>query len=412
MKLNTKTIIWVVVIILLLSSTSIIAENIINPVICYNIMSVNRMNGAIDSTLRGQVFFDPLPEYLNETCVILEYYSQLDTKYGYKFKYRSRHDGSISAREYIKSVPGPIKSGETIQIEFFITPQRVGFIELSFSVSENCSDYNIPEDYKCAKGGSILSANILLAPDGNTYALGSEACNYWNGTLLGPYPELFKKGVKFFVDPKPVSYEYSASTIEYYNKVYVHMRNFAIEAIVTPEIDLGFIQIDFKVSPYHNFAKGFGFQINYSGNIDILEIPPCISQPLDSSQTYNLTLKTSLPKHGFSNLIMGFHTRDPKTYGLEENRYRDKVGTSLNLTIGTNENGEILFIGEYRLVHSLKSKLNELGSSYFDLDKRYTIVSNFDRPPAGGNKKSEGFDELISGIKKKKINNNRRARNR
>jgi len=228
---------------------------------------------------------------------------------------------------------------------------------------------------------------------------------------LGPYPELFERGIKFFVDPKRISLENSTSSSKKRNDDYIKHHNFAIEAIVTPVTDSGFIRIDFHVSPYHNFVKGFGLQVNHSGNLDILEIPITVNQSVDSSQIYNFTLKTSLPRPGISNLVMGFYAPNPEfeSYQARGKRTRDKIGTQIELTIGADDKGNILFISEYISMRQLQKVLNERKLSYYDLDRRYNILSNFDNPPRGRITRSEGFEELIKG---KKINNNRRIRNR
>lgn len=413
MKLNTKTILWIALTAIILCSVDVVAENIINPVECYNITGVDKLSGIRDTSLRGQIFFDQLPEYQKKTRIVLSYNASLDTESGLVFKYSSqRFDGSLSVSEYVKSVPGPIRAGETVQTEIFITPQKIGVFAIKFSVFEEDYFENMAaDDRKRQNPYSVLRAYFLIGPNGKTSLLGAKGISSDKATLLGPYPELWDKGIMFFVDPKLIRQEFDSGIDIIYDKNDVHHNNFDVKAMVTPILDSNYIRIDLRVSPYFNYTKGMTFFCKHSENVNILSLPSTINQPLDSNHIYEFTIKINIPKPGLSYVSLGICTPNPefeshREYGLKGT---DKFLTQLSLALGVDNSGEILFISDLKSLNRLQTSLGKRNGSYLDLDRRHNIIDGFENPRSFKQTYSEGYDELI---REKKINNNQRIRNR
>jgi len=401
-----------IIILIMIFEIAAFSQAINNPVMCETKIGLTE-EGFDESIVIGKITFDELPEYMKETKVIFEYYPFFDSDSGLVFKYNRPFDGSLLMREYIKIIDEPVTKGDVIQFEFHITPMKIGLIPFSFIVLENCS---FPEAFKEKRHlmiGGQMKADFLLGPDGKTYGIASKACKWENATGLGLYPELFENGQRFYVWPKPILSEYNpGNAISQSEMMESYHYNFAMEINVKPEYgDSALIRFNCNVSPYHNFSDGIGFQIKHSEEIEIIDVSPNIIGSVDSSQTYEFTAKSSLPKSGLSKIMLGFYTPNPEFESLRNSiiaKRRLKIGNYLSLIIGVDENGRIMFINDEKSFSNFK-RLGDRAGSVDVVDDRYGKVLQMKKTGDVKVTNAAGFDELIRG---KKINNNRRIRNR
>jgi len=132
-KTSGSLLLCAIIIALLLYADSF-SQSLPNPVPCYAERLPNPRE-PVKTVHIGNIHFDPLPQYLEPTKIVVEYFSEFE----------SENDASIRVLNGEKThriaplsqiIPGPIHLGDTLKGEFIITPLVVRNIEVRFRVEE------------------------------------------------------------------------------------------------------------------------------------------------------------------------------------------------------------------------------------------------------------------------------------
>jgi len=333
-----------------------------------------------DSTLIGQVYFDPLPNYRTESRLIIEYYSQIDTKRGIDFLDDAGWNTLIRLDAYGKTAPGPIAVGDTVRCEFIIEPLQVGIIPLRFIFGETPPPGDHPLRLLNICGG--IDAKLLLNPDGTAQNIGDKYVDYRNTTRLGPNRDLFKKGISFSYTPKAPQ-DYAEQNKSYRDFVSKRVERYFFS--VNSELKVGgdggdIIEIVSRVSSYHYFEAGIVPAIHCNDNFSVFEISPSLARAVDSNLVYEFTAKVRVVKPGIGLLVLSFSTPNPDRYdkdGIFSDLGPVDLNSGISLYIGIDENRKIDFITEeypWKNLETLREKgfrdPNAIDSRYRSLDNR------------------------------------------
>jgi len=369
-----------------------------NAVICYHVSNPLSDSNNLDSALIGKITFESIPEYMQTTNVILEYYSQFETDKGIVLKFTGKMDDRLEISDPVSVIQGPIGNSDTLVVRLSFTPKRVGFIPFEFVIFEN-TPLKSPRDNKLGpKVAGTLKADILIGPDGKTTGIASNICNQDYATTLGPGAELLKQGINYTVDPKPTLGDFYPEQERFYQKNpsrYI----FEIDAnIDVSRQEKNTINISCDVKPYHDFKYGIIYEASVSDNISIVEMSPSINATVFTNQSYQFDMQALIEKPGLNIIRLNFLTPNPD-YGTDGNLFSHRrtrmLSNGLSLFVGVDESGNIVFISDREPISKLDS-MQKSGISTVQVDPRYNLIQGDKLPDAIHVHKGEGAREIIN----------------
>ena len=393
-----KSIPLLIVLAVLLSATpgGIVASEIHNPSVTYR--KLPRPEGGADSVWTGSAFFEPLPEYMKETTVIVKCVSYKDCDNDILFwcnrQSYNRHEIELEPRE--ARVPGPFKAGDTVTAEFTIKPLRVGTYDFGFQ-ARTVSPGDEPGT---SRGIGSIDAPFVIGPYGNVTAMNSQQVDYRCASDLGPTPDLFQeRGAVFFIDPSPYFERMDpASTSHFWSNPY-HVFHAVVWVSASTEKPNS-LDLRISASPYRDYPGGIGLEINHTDGLQLTDLTPSIPGPIQAGQDYEFSLSVNYTDAGIHALSLFLATRNPD-FGAPGDRQtkslNEMTGSHVTLRIGVGNDGRLLFVTNVPPGQSLEQRTSVSAES---IDSRYGFVRAADKKLKCDRKTTSlGFDQAI-GIEK------------
>jgi len=275
-----------------------------------------------DSVLQGTITFDPLPEYMKESRMVVEYYCQEDIAGDLTLRLDEyQKEFEISAYEQIW--PGPVRAGDTLLAEFQMTPMKVGVVIVTFKVYDP-EVYEFPDSTMAVEipRGQFIAA-MVLGPDGKVKALNSAETNEEYATFLGPYPEVMAESLIFWRDPKlPAELAESsgfwrnpympAESGDKHGYPMTMFKYFSIKTVLyTQPDDSGYRHVRCEVTPYHVFESGVAIALSASDDVTISNVPPSFPRAVAPSDTVRFSFAFRIDRSGQSCLHLNALTHNP-----------------------------------------------------------------------------------------------------
>lgn len=383
----------------LLVPGDLLAKDINNPVLFYQLQQSASGAGQRDSILVGKAFFDPLPEFGRESQITLEHYAQFACPTGIVISAYGTAvmNGALSFADYAIESSQSVSRGDTVFAVFFVTPKQIGVLSLGFSFLENLE---VTQDRPPRSGGGG-DASFLLMPDGTTAGLGSPEVSTYGASVLGPLPILFDRGLVYQSHWKDTPSQHDPGNSNSDNMV--PHRFFAVRVEV--ELREGQDNRLFcrcLVSPYYSSDKGIGFTIAHKGGVIANELTPCIAGSVDSSQVYEFACELSLVTPGIHAVGVSFETLNPD-YRQSEGTFAripsQVLGGGVRLYIGVDDGGELVFITDKEPQTSLEI-LQRQGVDPVVIDSRYSLVGSL--PRSSGRLQTvhgDGYDDIVKKVR-------------
>jgi hypothetical protein len=325
-----------------------------------------------DSVFAGTITFTPLPEFMKESRVQVEYYCSDDMKHDV-IVHPDEYQKEYRISEYKKRLRGPFHAGDTIRVEFTVVPMKVGVIVMTFAF---CLPPEVVGDTWPAHWpppcGAVI-APMILGPDGKVAAMNSPETNEPYATFLGPYPEVMPETLYFYQDPK-VPLEIAGR-----GRQSTKWRFFAIEAAVTTKPDdSGYHHVEFKVSPYHYFPAGVRMHLSRDGNIIYENRSANVSTPISPEDTVRFSVDIKVKGPGPGRFSPSFWTDNPEKgiYGGEMGHGEEEVGERYGLYFGYDETMALQYVTDRG--PSSYMEYNH-GPYEMGMPKRFTIQLERDR---------------------------------
>ena len=306
---------YILLMILVLPRTVSAAPDVLNPVPLFRTVQPFHPGHTTDSVLAAEVFFEPLPQFETETSVFVRQGIIWNTEAGVRFTLTG--DGvpfALSARQYTLTVPGPLVRGDSIEVEFRITPHEVGVLDLYVTMTENTQVDSLHPHPNIFGGGH---ANILLAPDGTTKALGTPAVDSDRATRFGPIPSIWVGGRTFRMaarapDPAPFG------MAEQWDSLVEAMFPFGLEVSVQPVTGTPHkLQVTSQVTCYHRFERGIGYLVSIDSGMTLTEMSDSHVGPVRPGEVYAFSCALSWGAPGVHTLGLRFSTANEYMNGPE-----------------------------------------------------------------------------------------------
>ncbi len=367
------------------------AQNIVNPVSGYKKLPRSPERPQPDSVKSLDVLFEQLPRFGETTPIQITYYSPFDSEAGIEISAQNANQTTKIVSPLVAAIPGPVKKGDTIEARFDFTPRTVGYLDLKFVAYDPTNkDVKAP-----VRVGGWIMTEMVLAPSGETAALGGTAAKGMNHTVLGPYPELLSKGLVFELDPKP---PVELRPPDYDKYVEKHGSRYWYDVCL--EVFSGSVpgSLDLRgtVSPYHAFEAGIGIEVQHSDKMEVARITPSIEGPVTDYGAYGFEIEVrSKGQSVLESLSICFVTPNPDTLGTYARPKLRELKRCIPLLIGYDESGNLSFVTD-RDPRSFMERQGENQTPLFN-DRRITRVMESERPPRTNTKtRSENFDAVTA----------------
>ncbi len=341
-----------------------LAADVNNPFQSYRI--VDHFATVKDSVLVATSFFDPLPVYREESQFVIEFYPQYSSEHGFVFReYEpSRYQGILILSPNEIEVPGPIEAGDTVRVEFRVTPLRVGVVPLSIRIGGKVP----PGETRHSPGGSI-KADFLLGPDGTTLGLASGHVDARNASVLGPSPEQLTKGLSFFKNSLELKKEMDAYDPNGRTRAQSGAFEIRAEAMLSESAE-NRIQIDCTVTPFRDYDAGIGFEIGHTEALNVVAMDSSHTAPVTAEQPYDFSAQIEVEGPGTERLSFVFFTLNPDIMQTGEPNSEPGIGDLVTLYVGVNSNNEVIFITESNALIAMQS-YQKYNISPIGIDPRY-----------------------------------------
>ncbi len=390
-----------IILIAALIFTSASADDINNPIDIYlhPYRMINARDTRNDSVYAGSLEFTQLPQYEKTTDVIIKHVCWFDTEKGFVFLCSNHFETGYIMDDYWIEFPGEYHKGDTISAIFRITPNRIGYMDLGFSVFEIPDNLSANYTSMRPRIGETISAGLRLGIDGKTAAIKSFKCDSRFVSPFGVSRELLIDSMVFFKDPKPIVHKYSAPINEEL-KGLANSYIFSVKVVARPSLDSkNELGIDCYVSPYHNLEKGIGFMIMHPDGVDVSDCAPSVVGPVDSSQVYKFSAKLNFKESGTNQISFGLLIMNPdfrKEGGVFSGRKKSYIiGNGIRLYVGIDDNNSIFFISS-KNPYVYLSRPEKFLEPLSVIDSRFQIIENLPLLPDNEKTKGSGFDQLIT----------------
>lgn len=353
------------------------AENspdINNPVLIY--LQRSAADGTVDSLLTTRVMFDPLPEYGKTSKLIVEHQALFATDSGLMVELRGEavERVSLDMPYYAQAVPGPITVGDSIRVEFEITPRQIGMFPLSVLIYNNVE--LVPD--KPVMVGAMGDVPFILDSEGSTFGIDSRVVTKRNSTLLGPAPDLLSQNRIFRVKshyPQPDLRWLSLPNRPNHDP---ETEIFSLDVTLEPvkgQPTQRFVRC--LVTPFQDFEYGIALQLSYSDQFKLTEIDSCVVGPAKADSVYEFTFRLDFVSPGMADLRINAVTPNPD-FGVEGalfSNHPSVLNTDLKLGVGLDDSLSPLFITSVPLKLYFKAIKDE-GIDPLSVDKRFEFVEN------------------------------------
>ncbi|MCP4684206.1 MAG: hypothetical protein GY867_02060 [bacterium] len=363
------------VVILVVGNT--VAQDIVNPILFHYEMSSE--DGTVDTLLSARVTFDPLPQYGVQTNLTIEHYARFSTDSGMMVELRGEAVEKVwlHAPYYAKRIPGPIKKGDTVRVEFQLTLHQVGMIPLSLLVYDDL----VLAAGKSVRVGVMEEIPFLLSADGQTVGMASRSVSQRNATVLGPVPNLLAGDRVFRIQP-----HYPQPDLQWLDLPerpnYEPDKNvFDLEVRLRPVVDKpGQRRVICRVSPHQDFEYGIAWQITHSDELAVTGVDSCILGEVWADSLYELSCDLELVSSGLGKLIIHCITPNPDN-GVEGALFSNRppvIGAEISLTLGVGESLEPVLVTDTPLKLYLRAA-QEAGLEAETLDQRFAFVEKYQK---------------------------------
>lgn len=347
-------------------------QDIVNPIEAY--IEVTADDGTTDSVLTTTITYDPLPAYGKQTRLRVEHQALFATDSGMLVEIRGEavENVALDMPEYARVVPGPIQQGDTLTVDFYLTPRQVGIIPLELIIYDNVE--LVPD--KAVRVGCMSDISFILGADGKTFGVASSAVSRRRSTVLGPGPEFLDRERIFKVNPR-----YPQPDLQWLNLAEERQGKskediFELDVRISPLADRpNLLSVIGRVVPYHNFPYGIALQVSHSNDLLVTEVDPCVVGPVWRDSVYEFSFVTELLSPGVASLFVNFITPNAH-YGREEGVYSTSpnvLSTELALKIGIDKQLRPLFMTEVALKPYLRAVKNA-GVDPQTIDERFSFV--------------------------------------
>lgn len=372
-----------------LGISSSISADINNPVYGYKKFKADPETGLRDSVLTTKVFFDQNLEYYKKTKVSVEHYLRFDVDNGLVI---GAYSNDITRKNIILDnifvhLPGKFHRGDTIHADFYITPRKVGFLDLSFAVSEYVDETDSTARKRISGGANT---NFNLAPNGKLIGLQSEMANWERCTTLGPNPDLFDNELYFSLYPKPDDPQLLKEVYRVAERL-KHLYLYGIEVNISRKnIENNNFSVDCLVSPYQPLEAGIAMKIYNSSNILVSNLSPSITSPVDSMYDYNFSFDFETVNAGIGRLTISFDTK------INENDNEELKSLGIRLYYKIDESGNLEYLTDREPLETQRY-FDSQGLSASSTDDRFRSLVNEAYSFTDRKKSvSEGYKEVTS----------------
>ncbi|MGD8923095.1 MAG: hypothetical protein PVH24_07570 [Candidatus Zixiibacteriota bacterium] len=373
-------------------TSEIVAGGINNAVVTY--ATRPSPEGSVDSIWVGTAIFDPLPEYMKETKLIVTCVSRADCEHDILFWCNQqsyfRHEIELEPEEI--QVPGPFEAGDTVTAEFTIKPLRVGTYDFGIQARAVFTG----DEVEKFRGIGFVDAPFVIGPGGTVTALNSPEVDYRYASDLGPMPDLFnERGAVFFIDPPPYLKRLGSVSRSFFENEPLHVIHGRVEVSESADKP-NTLDLKMSVSPYRDYPGGIGLEIRHTDGLQFSNLTPSIPGPIQAGQTYEFSLSVTYAGVGIHSLSLVPATANPdylKPGGFHSAK-RSRIGNILTLHLGIDGDGHLLFITDRSPGQSLELPTRVSAET---IDPRYGFVRsseqdwNFNQTTTSPN-----FDEAIA----------------